>query len=115
MAKVLPISDSKFRKTDDVSAGCGILAIRTNEMIQVIPSIAIRKGRVVKMRKGDPTSEKAATLTMQRANFCVPMQQNIAPCPTRYGCHGRIHTLKNSSILKRSNGNVLVTHPARRN
>jgi phosphoribosylformimino-5-aminoimidazole carboxamide ribotide isomerase len=28
-------------------------------MIQVIPSIAIRKGRVVKMRKGDPLSEKA--------------------------------------------------------
>lgn len=28
-------------------------------MIQVIPSIAIRKGKVVKMRKGDPTSEKA--------------------------------------------------------
>ncbi|MBI3481820.1 MAG: 1-(5-phosphoribosyl)-5-[(5-phosphoribosylamino)methylideneamino] imidazole-4-carboxamide isomerase, partial [Bacteroidetes bacterium] len=28
-------------------------------MIQVIPSIAIRKGRVVKMRKGDPNSEKA--------------------------------------------------------
>lgn len=28
-------------------------------MIQVIPSIAIRRGRVVKMRKGDPTSEKA--------------------------------------------------------
>lgn len=28
-------------------------------MIQVIPSIAIRNGRVVKMRKGDPTSEKA--------------------------------------------------------
>lgn len=28
-------------------------------MIQIIPSIAIRKGRVVKMRKGDPTSEKA--------------------------------------------------------
>ncbi|MCX8490360.1 MAG: 1-(5-phosphoribosyl)-5-[(5-phosphoribosylamino)methylideneamino] imidazole-4-carboxamide isomerase [Cyclobacteriaceae bacterium] len=28
-------------------------------MIQVIPSIAIRKGRVVKMRKGDPASEKA--------------------------------------------------------
>jgi phosphoribosylformimino-5-aminoimidazole carboxamide ribotide isomerase len=28
-------------------------------MIQVIPSIAIRKGNVVKMRKGDPTSEKA--------------------------------------------------------
>ena len=28
-------------------------------MIQVIPSIAIRKGRVVRMRKGDPTSEKA--------------------------------------------------------
>jgi phosphoribosylformimino-5-aminoimidazole carboxamide ribotide isomerase len=28
-------------------------------MIQVIPSIAIRKGRVVKMRKGDPTSEKS--------------------------------------------------------
>ncbi|GIV37634.1 MAG: 1-(5-phosphoribosyl)-5-[(5-phosphoribosylamino) methylideneamino] imidazole-4-carboxamide isomerase [Cyclobacteriaceae bacterium] len=27
-------------------------------MIQVIPSIAIRKGRVVKMRKGDPASEK---------------------------------------------------------
>ena len=27
-------------------------------MIQVIPSIAIRNGRVVKMRKGDPTSEK---------------------------------------------------------
>jgi phosphoribosylformimino-5-aminoimidazole carboxamide ribotide isomerase len=27
-------------------------------MIQVIPSIAIRKGKVVKMRKGDPTSEK---------------------------------------------------------
>lgn len=28
-------------------------------MIQVIPSIALRKGKVVKMRKGDPTSEKA--------------------------------------------------------
>lgn len=28
-------------------------------MIQVIPSIAIRKGKVVKMRKGDPTSEKS--------------------------------------------------------
>lgn len=28
-------------------------------MIQVIPSIAIRKGTVVKMRKGDPLSEKA--------------------------------------------------------
>jgi phosphoribosylformimino-5-aminoimidazole carboxamide ribotide isomerase len=28
-------------------------------MIQIIPSIAIRKGQVVKMRKGDPTSEKA--------------------------------------------------------
>ncbi|MCI0750925.1 MAG: 1-(5-phosphoribosyl)-5-[(5-phosphoribosylamino)methylideneamino] imidazole-4-carboxamide isomerase [Flammeovirgaceae bacterium] len=28
-------------------------------MIQVIPSIAIRKGKVVKMRKGDPESEKA--------------------------------------------------------
>lgn len=28
-------------------------------MIQVIPSIAIRNGRVVKMRKGDPASEKA--------------------------------------------------------
>jgi phosphoribosylformimino-5-aminoimidazole carboxamide ribotide isomerase len=28
-------------------------------MIQVIPSIAIRQGKVVKMRKGDPTSEKA--------------------------------------------------------
>jgi phosphoribosylformimino-5-aminoimidazole carboxamide ribotide isomerase len=28
-------------------------------MIQVIPSIAIRRGNVVKMRKGDPTSEKA--------------------------------------------------------
>lgn len=28
-------------------------------MIQVIPSIAIRRGTVVKMRKGDPTSEKA--------------------------------------------------------
>jgi phosphoribosylformimino-5-aminoimidazole carboxamide ribotide isomerase len=28
-------------------------------MIQVIPSIAIRHGNVVKMRKGDPTSEKA--------------------------------------------------------
>jgi phosphoribosylformimino-5-aminoimidazole carboxamide ribotide isomerase len=28
-------------------------------MIQIIPSIAIRKGNVVKMRKGDPTSEKA--------------------------------------------------------
>lgn len=28
-------------------------------MIQVIPSIAIRGGRVVKMRKGDPSSEKA--------------------------------------------------------
>lgn len=27
-------------------------------MIQVIPSIAIRQGRVVKMRKGDPESEK---------------------------------------------------------
>jgi phosphoribosylformimino-5-aminoimidazole carboxamide ribotide isomerase len=28
-------------------------------MIQVIPSIALRQGKVVKMRKGDPTSEKA--------------------------------------------------------
>jgi phosphoribosylformimino-5-aminoimidazole carboxamide ribotide isomerase len=28
-------------------------------MIQVIPSIAIRNGKVVRMRKGDPTSEKA--------------------------------------------------------
>lgn len=28
-------------------------------MIQVIPSIAIRNGKVVKMRKGDPTSEKS--------------------------------------------------------
>ena len=28
-------------------------------MIQVIPSIAIRRGKVVKMRKGDPASEKA--------------------------------------------------------
>lgn len=28
-------------------------------MIQVIPSIAIRKGKVIKMRKGDPSSEKA--------------------------------------------------------
>lgn len=28
-------------------------------MIQVIPSIAIRKGRVVRMRKGDPSSVKA--------------------------------------------------------
>src|SRR5690606_18935432 len=28
-------------------------------MIQVIPSIAIRKGKVVKMRKGDKSSEKA--------------------------------------------------------
>src|ERR1700733_2467065 len=27
-------------------------------MIQVIPSIAIRKGKVVKMRRGDPLSEK---------------------------------------------------------
>jgi phosphoribosylformimino-5-aminoimidazole carboxamide ribotide isomerase len=28
-------------------------------MIQVIPSIALRKGKVVKMRQGDPSSEKA--------------------------------------------------------
>ncbi len=28
-------------------------------MIQIIPSIAIRRGQVVKMRKGDPSSEKA--------------------------------------------------------
>lgn len=28
-------------------------------MIQVIPSIAIRKGKVIKMRKGDPSNEKA--------------------------------------------------------
>ncbi len=28
-------------------------------MIQLIPSIAVRKGKVVKMRKGDPSSEKA--------------------------------------------------------
>lgn len=28
-------------------------------MIQIIPSIAIRRGKVVKMRKGDPSSEKA--------------------------------------------------------
>lgn len=39
--------------------GCGILAVQILAMIQVIPSIAIRKGRVVKMRKGDPNSEKA--------------------------------------------------------
>jgi len=29
------------------------------KMIQIIPSIAIRKGKVIKMRKGDPSSEKA--------------------------------------------------------
>lgn len=28
-------------------------------MIQVIPSVAIRKGKVVRMRKGDPSSEKS--------------------------------------------------------
>lgn len=43
----------------DVLSHCGILANQTQVMIQVIPSIAIRHGKVVKMRKGDPTSEKA--------------------------------------------------------
>ena len=33
--------------------------LTTAKMIQVIPSIAIRKGNVVKMRKGDKASEKA--------------------------------------------------------
>ena len=43
----------------NVSITNGILANQTIEMIQVIPSIAVRNGKVVKMRKGDPTSEKA--------------------------------------------------------
>ncbi len=33
--------------------------IKNETMIQVIPSIAIREGKVVKMRKGDKSSEKA--------------------------------------------------------
>jgi phosphoribosylformimino-5-aminoimidazole carboxamide ribotide isomerase len=38
---------------------CNLAFLNPPRMIQVIPSIAIRKGNVVKMRKGDPTSEKA--------------------------------------------------------
>ena len=38
---------------------CKFAALTFEQMIQVIPSIAIRKGSVVKMRKGDKSSEKA--------------------------------------------------------
>src|SRR6478609_5179686 len=48
-----------FVKPMDVQPHCGIFANQTRKMIQVIPSIAIRHGKVVKMRKGDPTSEKS--------------------------------------------------------
>ncbi len=44
-------------------------------MIQVIPSIAIRKGKVVKMRKGDPLSEKA-------------YDENPLDLAKRFGDHG---------------------------
>jgi phosphoribosylformimino-5-aminoimidazole carboxamide ribotide isomerase len=44
-------------------------------MIQVIPSIAIRQGKVVKMRKGDPTSEKA-------------YDENPLDLAKRFGDHG---------------------------
>ena len=54
-----PTAEVIFRKQVFVFVGCGILAVQILAMIQVIPSIAIRKGRVVKMRKGDPNSEKA--------------------------------------------------------
>lgn len=46
-------------KPIDVSSSSGIFVSQTTNMIQVIPSIAIRNGKVVKMRKGDPTSEKS--------------------------------------------------------
>ena len=36
-----------------------LILIDKRSMIQVIPSIAIRKGKVVRMRKGDPSSEKS--------------------------------------------------------
>ena len=36
-----------------------LILIDKRNMIQVIPSIAIRKGKVVRMRKGDPSSEKS--------------------------------------------------------
>lgn len=44
-------------------------------MIQVIPSIAIRKGKVVKMRKGDTSSEKA-------------YDENPLDLAKRFGDHG---------------------------
>lgn len=44
-------------------------------MIQVIPSIAIRKGKVVKMRKGDPSSEKE-------------YEENPLDLAKRFGDHG---------------------------
>jgi phosphoribosylformimino-5-aminoimidazole carboxamide ribotide isomerase len=50
---------SKLKNQWDVSTASGIFVLQPREMIQVIPSIAIRKGKVVKMRKGDPTSEKS--------------------------------------------------------
>jgi phosphoribosylformimino-5-aminoimidazole carboxamide ribotide isomerase len=50
---------SKLKNQWDVSTASGIFVLQLREMIQVIPSIAIRKGKVVKMRKGDPTSEKS--------------------------------------------------------
>jgi phosphoribosylformimino-5-aminoimidazole carboxamide ribotide isomerase len=54
------IKGYKFKvKPVVVSSASGIFVFQTTNMIQVIPSIAIRNGKVVKMRKGDPTSEKA--------------------------------------------------------
>lgn len=44
-------------------------------MIQVIPSIAIRQGKVVKMRKGDPSSEKE-------------YEENPLDLAKRFGDHG---------------------------
>jgi hypothetical protein len=60
VAKAVLENTWKFNeKPIDVSSSSGIFVSQTTLMIQVIPSIAIRNGKVVKMRKGDPTSEKS--------------------------------------------------------
>ena len=53
------LTGSNSKKPMDVSTSSGIFVPQSKGMIQVIPSIAIRNGKVVKMRKGDPTSEKS--------------------------------------------------------
>ena len=59
-------------------------------MIQVIPSIAIRKGKVVRMRKGDPSSEKS-------------YPENPLDLALRFADHGIqvIHTSLILMVLKR--------------